>query len=63
MQITTPNADPVALEDGERCPVNGCDGTVVLVREGDFACHIAPPCPACTEAHLACDVCGEERRP
>ncbi|MCW2195099.1 hypothetical protein AB7M45_007870 [Bradyrhizobium elkanii] len=63
MTTTTKTADPAALEEGQRCPIAGCDGTVVLVREGDCACHIAPPCPACTDAHLSCDVCGKERRP
>jgi hypothetical protein len=58
-------AEPVKtneLEEGDACPAPGCDGTIVIQRDGDCSSHISPPCGACVDARLACDVCGEDER-
>lgn len=48
------------FEEGDCCPRQGCDGNLVVKLNGECFCHIAPPCSACVEARLQCDVCGEE---
>jgi hypothetical protein len=49
------------LSDGDACPEAGCAGALHPHRIGDCSCHINPPCSACTDAVLTCDVCGWEQ--
>lgn len=46
-------------EEGDRCQVIGCEGTLEYIREGDCSCHISPPCHNCVDAPLKCNVCDE----
>jgi hypothetical protein len=41
------------------CIQEGCTGSYVQERPEDCSCHINPPCNACVEAPLVCDVCGD----
>lgn len=41
-------------EEGGICP---CGGIYIYVPDGDCACHISPPCDACTNSYLECNLC------
>jgi hypothetical protein len=48
------------IEEGSFCLCAGCGGVYEFTRDRPCSCHINPPCGACTEASLACSVCGEK---
>lgn len=44
-------------EEGDRCPE--CrNGELYYPPVENCACHISPPCSACTDVQLECDKCG-----
>ena len=54
------------FEEGQQCPCaqvanksERCTGHLEYKIE-NCSCHISPPCSACVEAPLVCDVCGWE---
>lgn len=48
----------VQLEEGDLCGREGCLGTMEYPPVENCACHIAPPCSACVDNELECNVCG-----
>lgn len=46
------------FEEGDKCPE--CDGNFHYPPVENCACHINPPCSACTDNRLECDKCGYE---
>lgn len=44
-------------EEGDICP-DCLKGRFEYARKGECCCHIAPPCSACTDSVLKCNVCG-----
>lgn len=55
-------ADPIVdpVMDG-LCP--SCGLGRLSYHVVDCACHISPPCSACTDAPLRCDACLDEFKP
>lgn len=47
-------------EEGDKCPVGSCSGTLGYAEVENCTCHISPPCGSCTDNPLVCLVCGEE---
>ncbi len=47
------------LEDGDKCP-NCLDGVLGYEQVENCACHINPPCAACVDNPLVCNICGWE---
>lgn len=46
-------------EEGDKCP--DCkDGVLGCPKPENCSCHINPPCSACTDLRLTCNVCGWE---
>jgi len=45
------------IEEGDKCPVEGCNGTIILPPVEGCSCHINPPCSACVNNKLECDTC------
>jgi len=52
--------DYLGKEEGDACGENGCEGTLVPAKVENCTCFISPPCSACIEAGLVCDVCERE---
>lgn len=48
------------IEEGSRCNRWGCSGDMMIERASECSCHISPPCWACGNAQIVCDVCGAE---
>ncbi len=49
-------------EEGQACTETGCDGTLEVEDVSEnCSCHINPPCQACVEAPLTCNICGEQQ--
>jgi hypothetical protein len=46
------------IEEGDRCPDSTCKGTLTFQRDGSCSCHVHPPCGACVNSTLTCNVCG-----
>lgn len=54
-------ARPRKPKPGPGDPCRFCDeGTYEKPRDAVCSCHIAPPCPSCTDPTLECDACGDE---
>ena len=47
------------FEEGQACPEK-CGGHLSLPAVKNCSCHINPPCSACVNRLLTCDVCGWE---
>lgn len=43
--------------EGDTCNRNGCTGIIFLREVENCACHICPPCSACTEPREECPLC------
>lgn len=52
--------DALGTEEGARCWRDGCEGVIEVHAVEGCACHINPPCGACTKPREFCDVCGWE---
>jgi hypothetical protein len=50
-------------QEGCPCPIEECAGHLEYQTPENCACHISPPCSACVENPLTCDVCGLEVKP
>jgi len=48
---------PVKLDEGSKCPMQGCSGVLRLRPVKDCACHIRPPCSHCADNPPCCPVC------
>jgi hypothetical protein len=48
------------MEEGDKCPNSECEGIMEYAQSVNCTCHISPPCWACTNVPLTCNVCGEE---
>ena len=48
------------IQEGDDCPIEGCNGEIVIEKVENCSCHINPPCSECIAARLICDECGEE---
>lgn len=50
----------IGTEEGDDCNRSGCFGFGVMGFDDvdGCTCHISPPCGACVENPLICDVCG-----
>jgi len=51
--------DYSSLEEGDKCPVEDCDGRIEIPPVVDCSCHIIAPCGSCEDNPLACNTCGE----
>jgi hypothetical protein len=47
----------VRLDEGSKCPVQGCSGALGLRPIRDCSCHIRPPCSHCADNPPRCPVC------
>lgn len=47
------------MNEGDKCPDEGCTGTLILERVKDCSCHISSPCNKCEDAGFQCDACRE----
>ena len=45
-------------EEGDKCQQKDCNGTLVYQKVTDCTCHLHPPCSACVNNPLTCNVCG-----
>jgi hypothetical protein len=45
-------------EEGDTCPEDGCNGTLIFERLKNCYCHICPPCHHCESRKLYCPICG-----
>jgi len=50
----------IDLEEGDNCPLEGCDGVIILPSVENCSCHINPPCSACVNNKMICATCGYE---
>ena len=48
------------VEEGDNCPIDGCDGVMEYPPVEGCSCHVNPPCNACVENLLTCSVCHYE---
>lgn len=46
-------------QEGNECPECSA-GKMIYTRKESCSCHIHPPCSACVDAPLVCDVCDYE---
>ncbi len=49
-------------EEGEICGRDGCKGVIAVHPVECCACHINPPCHACTTPREYCQTCGYESK-
>lgn len=54
------NDSEVGYVEGDACNRNGCAGTIEAHRVENCACHINPPCVACTTPREYCETCDWE---
>jgi hypothetical protein len=47
----------VRLDEGSKCPVQGCSGALRFRPVKDCSCHIRPPCSHCADNPPCCPVC------
>lgn len=47
------------FNEGDPCPFEGCEGSLVFPRSEKCTCNILPPCEACCAQELICERCGE----
>jgi len=47
----------VRLDEGSKCPVQGCSGVLRFRPVKDCSCHIRPPCSHCADNPPCCPVC------
>jgi hypothetical protein len=45
------------LDEGSKCPVQGCFGALEVRSVRDCSCHIRPPCAHCADNPPCCPVC------
>jgi len=45
-------------EEGDLCPEEICKGSLEIEAPENCACHLFPPCSACVNAELVCNLCG-----
>lgn len=55
--MTAPLTAEVGYEEGCACNRNGCAGIIAEHAVENCACHIHPPCGACTTPREYCPVC------
>lgn len=46
------------MSEGDSCLDINCNGHYEYGRVENCSCHIAPPCSACVDNELICNVCG-----
>jgi hypothetical protein len=49
------------VDDGDLCPIDGCDGKMHFPPSKDCTCFLNPPCGSCLAVVLTCNECGWER--
>ncbi len=47
----------VRLDEGSKCPVQGCSGALRVRPVKDCSCHIKPPCAHCEDNPPCCEAC------
>jgi len=52
-------------EEGDRCGVDGCRGSLGFNRVENCSCHLSAPCSQCVDNPLCCPECGwtDEQEP
>jgi hypothetical protein len=45
------------VDEGDPCPIEGCDGKLYYPKGENCSCHINPPCGSCTDTVLTCNKC------
>lgn len=50
------------VDEGDVCGWEGCEGILELEEVEKCSCHINPPCPACEDQGLVCNLCSREVR-
>lgn len=45
--------------EGDKCMDPSCNGHYEVVTPEDCSCHTSPPCSACIDRGILCDLCGQ----
>jgi hypothetical protein len=56
-RIGAVESEPLKLDEGSKCPTQGCTGVLRFRPVKDCSCHIRPPCSHCTDNPPCCPVC------
>jgi len=56
-RIEAMKPESIKLDEGSKCPMQGCSGVLRLRPVKDCACHIRPPCSHCADNPPCCPVC------
>lgn len=54
------SAERTWLEEGDPCPNEDCEGRMIYPKVENCTCFINPPCGACTDNQVECEICGEQ---
>jgi hypothetical protein len=49
--------EQIKLDEGSKCPIQGCSGVLRFRPVKDCACHIRPPCSHCEDNPPRCEAC------
>jgi hypothetical protein len=56
-KIEQPEPEQIKLDEGSKCPIQGCSGVLRFRPVKDCACHIRPPCSHCEDNPPRCEAC------
>lgn len=51
----------IEVDEGDPCPMEGCDGKMYYPPAENCSCFLNPPCDSCMAVVLTCNTCGWER--
>jgi hypothetical protein len=51
----------IEVDEGDPCPIEGCDGNMYYPPAKDCYCFRCAPCGSCMAVVLTCNICGWER--
>ena len=49
------------VEEGDPCPMEGCEGRMIYPPSENCSCVQSAPCGSCMAVVLTCNICGWER--
>jgi hypothetical protein len=49
------------VDEGDPCPIKGCDGKMYYPPSENCSCFQNAPCGSCMAVVLTCNTCGWER--
>jgi hypothetical protein len=56
-RIEAVEPEQIKLDEGSKCPIQGCSGVLRFRPVKDCACHIRPPCSHCEDNPPRCEAC------